>query len=542
MKDDLLQYYDYIRRLSESKCSSKEDAEDLISDTFLAAYSYLYRGGKIEFPKTWLANTLMHKYNSMLRKKYNKPVIVDYDTLDMIASDEDEYESTEEASIVRKEILYLSKTTREVLIRFYYNGYSVSKIASQLNISEGTVKSRLSAGRDKIKKGLTDMAEKKNNIPGNLNVSWSGSLGPKNEPICLTENDLIAQNLLILAYEKPLSMTELADAIGIPTVYIEPIVEKLTNGELMVKTTGGKYYTDFIIYKKNDELDRFDAQLKFVDERFDRFWRIVSDTIAKIDSLEFCKALNVRQLRKLERYAALRMLQNFQIVLSGYQNKIRPKRRDGGKWIALGWHTPSGYYDERERIATEYTIRGGHRTNGGICDYNGAKFLQLCEFDTTLWDNPARFWLCEFDTYFKEINKLLWCIYKKIPIESAGISNTMIESIDKLISSAGLLTRENGDLCVDIPVMTREVYSEIGKIVNDGFDRLSIELGEEYKAFLKDKILKVPKHLTEIEENYKYLPATQYIVMAVIRKAYDKGLHLSDVDYCCPPVVLVYEE
>ena len=72
MKEELLQYYDYINRLAESKCSSKEDAEDLVSETFLAAYSYSNKGGEILHPKTWLANTFMHKYNSFLRKKYNQ--------------------------------------------------------------------------------------------------------------------------------------------------------------------------------------------------------------------------------------------------------------------------------------------------------------------------------------------------------------------------------------------------------------------------------------------------------------------------------------
>ena len=34
----------------------------------------------------------------------------------------------------------------------------------------------------------------------------------------------------------------------------------------------------------------------------------------------------------------------------------------------------------------------------------------------------------------------------------------------------------------------------------------------------------------------------EYEVGFIVREAYDKGLHLKDVDYCCPPVVLVYEE
>ena len=74
--DEIIQYYDYLMRLAASKCSSQTDAEDLVGDTMLAAYAYLHRGDTIEYPKTWLANTLCHKYNDSLRKKYRTPVTV----------------------------------------------------------------------------------------------------------------------------------------------------------------------------------------------------------------------------------------------------------------------------------------------------------------------------------------------------------------------------------------------------------------------------------------------------------------------------------
>ena len=52
----------------------------------------------------------------------------------------------------------------------------------------------------------------------------------------------------------------------------------------------------------------------------------------------------------------------------------------------------------------------------------------------------------------------------------------------------------------------------------------------------------LPKHLTSVPELFRYIEATAYFVMAILREAYNKGLHLKGVDQCCPPVVLVYEE
>ena len=47
----ITQYYDDLIRLAVSKCGSQTDAEDLVGDTMLAAFSYMKRGGTIEYPK-----------------------------------------------------------------------------------------------------------------------------------------------------------------------------------------------------------------------------------------------------------------------------------------------------------------------------------------------------------------------------------------------------------------------------------------------------------------------------------------------------------
>lgn len=239
MDDELLAYYDEIRRLAEAKSDSREEAEDLLSETFLAAFAYRHNGGVIEHPKTYLVHTLMHKRNSLLRRKYRLPKVVSLQTLPEDAADdftaaEEAYERTEEAAALRRTLLYLSETTREVLLRYYFNGNSVADIAEQLGIPAGTVKSRLSAGREAVRKGLTNrMNETKNRIPDRLHLYAGGAMGPRDEPMSLVEGDLIAQNLLIAAYDKPLTITELAARLSVPTVYLEPIVRRLTDGELM---------------------------------------------------------------------------------------------------------------------------------------------------------------------------------------------------------------------------------------------------------------------------------------------------------------------
>lgn len=66
--EEILDYYDYLMKLAMSKCDSQADAQDLVQDTILAAFAYMSKDRNIEYPKTWLSNTLYHKYNDALRK------------------------------------------------------------------------------------------------------------------------------------------------------------------------------------------------------------------------------------------------------------------------------------------------------------------------------------------------------------------------------------------------------------------------------------------------------------------------------------------
>ena len=118
----------------------------------------------------------------------------------------------------------------------------------------------------------------------------------------------------------------------------------------------------------------------------------------------------------------------------------------------------------------------------------------------------------------------------------------MIESIDRLIEHTGLIVRENGRLQVDIPVFSRKEYLEVDAVIDSAYRKLVDELEEEYKSFLRGNMLELPPHLKSVPDVLRYWTVNNYIVMSVVREAYEKGLHMAGVDYVCPPCVLVYEE
>ena len=540
-KDEIIRYYDDLMRLAVSKCGSQTDAEDLVGDTMLAAFSYINKGGRIEHPKTWLANTLCHKYNDSLRKKYRMPITINFDDAPEIPAEEEEYFSSGDAAKIRKELNHLAYINREVLIRYYFGAQSVSDIAAGLGIPEGTVKSRLATGRSQMKKGLETMETRENYLPGKLYLSFGGAEGINMEPISLVENDLIAQNLLILAYEKPITVSDLSKAIGIPAAYIEPIVKKLVDGELMAETDSGKVYADFLITKPQDRLKNFKAQLDFVDRHFDTIWNIIAKMSAEISGLEFVSAPDSRQKTELDRYAVLKALQDFQHCGTG---KIEPphfpKRRDGGRWFAQATAFEAGYNTKEYNEASEYAIQGGHRTSEKFVD-DGTRRVRLYEFDTTLWDSPHRYGGA-FDLYFKYIIPLLWRIYADKTIDdNSEIPNEFISYIPSL-ERFGMLGNTQGKLRVAIPVLKKSEYEKVNAAIKRATENLNAAIGEDFSAFASSKKTPVPKHLTSVPELFRYGDATNYFAMTVVRKAYENGLHMKNVDYCCPPAVLVYEE
>ncbi len=537
--EEILRYYDYLMRLAVSKCNSQTDAEDLVGDTMLAAFAYLHKGGVIEHQKTWLTNTLFHKYNDSLRREYRYPVTICLDDMtDLAAEADEEYFSSEEAAEVRKELNFLGYSIREVLIRFYFRNQSVSDIAEALNIPEGTVKSRLAAGRGQMKKGLERM-ERKNLLPGKLYLSIGGCDGLKGEPVSLVEDDLIAQNLLMLAYEKPVGITDLSKATGIPAAYIEPIVKKLVDGELMQKTDGGRVYSDFIIRKPQDALRSFQPQLDFAHKHFDTVWSIIEKMSEQISGMAFEQEMGAEERTKLDRYAVLKALQDFEYSGAGKIEPLKfPKRRDGGQWLANATAFEAGYNMKEYQETSQYRIYGGHRTTEALAA-GGTRLVRLYEFDTTLLDNPHRYGF-SWDLYFKHIIPFLWCIYADIPLEERignDIPSELISNIP-VLEEAGLIGSGHHILCVKIPVLKIEEYERVCVVIRSAAEEIKSVIGEEFSAFIASQRTPVPRHLTTVPERYRYLDATSFFAMAIVREAYGRGLHLKGVDYCCPPVVM----
>ena len=144
MENEITKHVEYLFALALKKCGNVNDAEDLTQETLLAAYQYTNRGGSISNMKYWLTSVLSNRWNESLRKKYKLPLV----SVDVIPDVEDYNDEADidrpTAEQVRREVAYLARLQREVIVKHYLEGKKVQEIADELGVPKGTVLSRLS--------------------------------------------------------------------------------------------------------------------------------------------------------------------------------------------------------------------------------------------------------------------------------------------------------------------------------------------------------------------------------------------------------------
>lgn len=123
---------------------SPQEAEDAVQDAFV---KYLERAPKdLENPNPWLMRVLVNGCKSRLRLAWRQ---VGELPEDLPAPSVEEREELEE-------LWSLPPEERAAIHLFYYEGYSTREIAAMTGVAEGTVRSRLSRARERLRKLLGD--------------------------------------------------------------------------------------------------------------------------------------------------------------------------------------------------------------------------------------------------------------------------------------------------------------------------------------------------------------------------------------------------
>lgn len=131
-------------------CKNREDAEDVVQDTFLQYHISKKEYESEEHIRAWLLRVAINKAKNVNLTfwRRNKQSLEDY-------MEDLTFEAKEDSDLFEA-VLDLPEKYRMVIHLFYYEDYSVKEIAGVLKVNENNVKARLSRGRKMLRETLKE--------------------------------------------------------------------------------------------------------------------------------------------------------------------------------------------------------------------------------------------------------------------------------------------------------------------------------------------------------------------------------------------------
>jgi RNA polymerase sigma-70 factor (ECF subfamily) len=144
------QYSKAMYNLAYRMTNNREDAEDILQETFIDCFRNI---GTFRFESTfgaWLKSILINRSINHLKKKKINLILLENVPETIAGEDENEviYDTTE----VFKCIEMLPDGYRIILTLYLLEGYDHTEISQILGVSESTSKSQYSRAKDKLRK------------------------------------------------------------------------------------------------------------------------------------------------------------------------------------------------------------------------------------------------------------------------------------------------------------------------------------------------------------------------------------------------------
>jgi RNA polymerase sigma factor (sigma-70 family) len=157
-EEAILPHMDAAHNLARWLLRNEQDAQDVVQDAYLRAFKS-FAGFHGANGRAWLLTivrntsyTLMKKNRAVdLTTTFDEEIhVADYDSVRPATL----LEQAEDAGLVRRAMDQLSVEFREILVLRHLEGLSYNEIAEIAQLAPGTVMSRLSRARGKLKESL----------------------------------------------------------------------------------------------------------------------------------------------------------------------------------------------------------------------------------------------------------------------------------------------------------------------------------------------------------------------------------------------------
>ncbi len=269
-----------------ARTRDSQEARELCSDIVFELVNAASREGDVENPYGFLWQVARNAYYDFTDKKKRSLGLLyqgnPEDIFLFLTDGQSEDDSEALLDAVYRQIAFLTKAYREVMVLFYLDGLSVAEIAARLNASETAVRQRLFAARRKIRSEVEEMKEistrpvifdpMEYHICGTGNPSWGD---PRN--VCTKQ---FSRHLVWLCRKRSITPAEAAEQLHVPAVYVEEELEALrkgVNGQygLLRRLENGRYAINFLLFDREEVRQLREAYM----EQMPAFCRAVRDYV-----------------------------------------------------------------------------------------------------------------------------------------------------------------------------------------------------------------------------------------------------------------------
>ena len=253
----ITEYLKPIFGFALKRCKNVQDAEDLSQEIILKAYRTLISRDDIEQPDKFIWTIAHNALSNYYRDTSRQVIGIPIDDVEEIITDPDSCKDEidcREIDKLQKEIAYLSKLQRRIVIAYYFENKKQNEIAAELGIPLGTVKWHLFEEKKELKRGINTMRETSNlkfNPIKFESYGMNGNSGKKS----LDEffRSALSQNICYCVRNDAKTVNEIADDLGVSPVYVESEAAFLEEYGYL-KAYKDKYIVNFIISEPTEEL------------------------------------------------------------------------------------------------------------------------------------------------------------------------------------------------------------------------------------------------------------------------------------------------
>lgn len=459
------------------RVSNTEAAKDLAQDILYEAVRALAGGREFVSFYSWYWKMARNKYADYVRSKQSPHLPIE--SAGGIAADIpapiEKLIAEEDISALNYSLSRLAASYREIMIRFYLREQPVQSIADEFKIPVGTVKRRLFDARKKLKERFDNMNTVGTSAyaPAQVDWFWGGSAM---QASCLMDSSKIIPQIMVICRMEQKSVNDIADEMGIAPVYLEDILEKMTEEKLLLSPAKGKYLSNCCVFPKQAYTEaNLYANKIFHDRGFpekitERLFA-VKDKIASLDF--YGNHFDYRYLMWLLYAAAGDCFGT--LGREKYLEKYKGKYSDDGReyQLTVQYILPDESFDGSLFKKMKESYWSCLYQNFSTADHGNVTFIN--EFEAPPFPNDGR----RADDWRKGRDRWIDGNNISLLIDLAEDPRKKLTAYEEEKAAdflkKGLLKKEGEQLIVQLPIFSREVREKMFDIVRAEMEELAGE-------------------------------------------------------------------